>query len=58
MVRQVIDKDLLIFFVQQQNPDANQMAAFTSREPSDQQAFNSHWQKIMTRVGEMRILCY
>lgn len=46
-LRPVIHTDLSIFFEQQQDPDANHMAAFTSRDPSDHQAFNTHWQKIM-----------
>lgn len=46
-LREVVDHDLPIFFEQQTDPDANQMAAFTSRDPSDRQAFNTHWQKIM-----------
>ncbi|MDO9084883.1 MAG: GNAT family N-acetyltransferase [Anaerolineaceae bacterium] len=46
-LRPVLNNDLPIFFTQQKDPDANQMAAFTSRDPSDQEAFNSHWQKIM-----------
>jgi RimJ/RimL family protein N-acetyltransferase len=47
ILRNVINADLTIFFEQQTDPDANQMAAFTSRDPSDQQSFNAHWQKIM-----------
>ncbi len=47
MLREVNINDLPTFFEQQQDPDANQMAAFTSRNPSDQKAFNVHWQKIM-----------
>jgi RimJ/RimL family protein N-acetyltransferase len=46
-LREVIDKDLPIFFEQQTDADANQMAAFTSRDPFDQQSFDTHWQKIM-----------
>ncbi len=47
LLRKVMDNDLPNFFGHQEDPDANQMAAFTSRDPSDQEAFNSHWQKIM-----------
>jgi RimJ/RimL family protein N-acetyltransferase len=46
-LRPVHNSDLPIFFTQQKDPDANQMAAFTSRDPSDQEVFNSHWQKII-----------
>ena len=47
LIRTVLNSDLPIFYTQQQDPDANQMAAFTSRDPFDQQGFNTHWQKIM-----------
>lgn len=46
-LREVIDDDLPIFFEQQKDLEAHQMAAFTSRDPSDQQSFDTHWQKIM-----------
>jgi len=42
-----MDADLPLFFEQQTDPHANQMAAFTSRDPFDQQSFETHWQKIM-----------
>ena len=38
-LRPVLNSDLPIFYTQQIDPDANQMAAFTSRDPSDQHAF-------------------
>ncbi len=47
-LRDIIPSDLPIFFIQQQDPDANYMAAFTSRDPSDRQAFDLHWAKIMS----------
>ena len=46
-LRDVIDTDLSIFFVQQQDPQANYMAAFTARDPSDRDAFDIHWINIM-----------
>lgn len=46
-LREVLESDLSTFFIQQQDPDANFMAAFTSRDPSDRAAFDAHWQKIM-----------
>lgn len=42
----VVD-DLPIFFKHQQEKDAIHMAAFTYKDPSDYQAFNDHWKKIM-----------
>ncbi len=46
VLRDVTDDDLPIFFGQQLDPDANYMAAFTSRDPSDRDAFMAHWAKI------------
>jgi len=46
-LRDVIPSDLPIFFIHQQDPEANRMAAFTSRDPSDREAFDNHWAKIM-----------
>jgi RimJ/RimL family protein N-acetyltransferase len=45
-LRPVQDGDLPIFFHQQQDPESNYMAAFTSRDPSDRGAFDAHWAKI------------
>ena len=46
VLRDVTDDDLPIFFEQQLDPDANYMAAFTSRDPSDRDAFMAHWARI------------
>lgn len=43
-LRDVIETDLPIFFEQQCDPDANEMAAFP---PRDREAFMAHWTKIM-----------
>lgn len=47
LLRDVTDDDLPIFFEQQLDPGANHMAAFTSRDPADRDAFNAHWNKIL-----------
>ncbi len=44
LLRNVIASDLPIFFEQQLDPVANQMAAFPAR---DREAFTAHWAKIM-----------
>jgi RimJ/RimL family protein N-acetyltransferase len=41
-LRDVTDSDLPVFFEQQAEPDANQMAAFPAR---DREAFTAHWTK-------------
>ena len=47
VLRNVTQQDLPIFFEQQLDPEANRMAAFTSKDPSDRDAFTAHWAKIM-----------
>lgn len=46
ILRPVWDADLPILFEQQLDPEANQMAAFTARDPSDRAAFEARWKKI------------
>ncbi|HKT38029.1 MAG TPA: GNAT family protein [Ktedonobacterales bacterium] len=46
VLREVTDDDLPIFFEQQLDPDANYMAAFTSRDSTDRDAFMAHWARI------------
>ncbi|MEI4770585.1 GNAT family N-acetyltransferase [Psychrobacillus sp. FJAT-51614] len=48
ILRNVIGDDLPIFFKHQQNSEANNMAAFTSKEPNDWDSFTTHWYKILT----------
>jgi RimJ/RimL family protein N-acetyltransferase len=43
-LRDVMEADLPIFFEQQPDPDATEMAAFPSR---DKEAFMAHWSRIM-----------
>ncbi len=43
-LRDVIDSDLPVFFEQQFDPIANQMAAFP---PRDREAFMAHWARIL-----------
>ena len=52
-LRDVIESDLPIFFEQQLDPDANYMAAFTSREPTDRDAFMEHWAQILDNVSNI-----
>jgi RimJ/RimL family protein N-acetyltransferase len=47
-LRDIIPSDLDVYFTQQQDPEANYMAAFTSRDPFDRDAFDIHWTKIMS----------
>nr|MBA2396964.1 hypothetical protein [Ktedonobacteraceae bacterium] len=47
LLRDVMMSDLPIFFDQQLDPDANHMAAFTVKDPSDRDAFMTRWAKIL-----------
>lgn len=47
VLRDVVESDLLIFFEQQLDRTANYMAAFTSKDPADRDAFTAHWTKIL-----------
>ncbi len=46
-LRNVVENDLPVFFEQQLDLEANRMAAFTAKDPTDQDAFNAHWAKIL-----------
>lgn len=46
-LRDVIPADLAAFYDQQLDPEANFMAAFTSKNATDRTAFNIHWEKIL-----------
>jgi RimJ/RimL family protein N-acetyltransferase len=47
LLRDVLPEDLPIFFEQQLNQEANHMAAFTAKDPTDREAFMTHWHKIL-----------
>ena len=47
ILRDVVESDLPIFFEQQLDKDANWMAAFTSKNPADREAFMAHWNRIL-----------
>ena len=42
----VAESDLPLFFGFQLDPEANQMAAFTAKDPTDKAAFHDHWKRI------------
>ena len=47
-LRNVFESDLPIFFAHQLDPEANQMAAFTAKDPSDNAYFHQHWSRILS----------
>jgi RimJ/RimL family protein N-acetyltransferase len=46
-LRDVVEDDLPIFFEQQLEPEANYMAAFTAKDPTNRDAFTAHWNRIL-----------
>lgn len=46
-LRDVEMDDLPIFFEHQRDPDANSLAAFTSKDPTNRDAFMAHWARII-----------
>lgn len=47
-IREVEPNDLPVFFEQLQDEEANNMAAFISRDPNNKRAFDKHWKKILS----------
>lgn len=45
-LREVRQEDLTIFFEHQKEPEANQMAGFSAKDPNDRKAFDEHWKRI------------
>ena len=59
MLREVIEDDLPFFFEQQQDPEANWMAAFTAKDPTDWAAFAAKWTKILgNEAGTARTIVW
>lgn len=48
VLRDVVSDDLPVFFQQQLDPEANYMAAFTAKDPTDYAAFMAHWRRILS----------
>ncbi|MFZ0533125.1 MAG: GNAT family N-acetyltransferase [Anaerolineales bacterium] len=46
-LRELKRGDLPLLFDQQLDPEANWMAAFTAKDPTDRQAFDAHWEKVL-----------
>jgi RimJ/RimL family protein N-acetyltransferase len=46
-LREVRASDLPIFFANQLDPEANWMAAFAAEDPTDRDAFDAHWARIV-----------
>jgi RimJ/RimL family protein N-acetyltransferase len=46
-LRDVLEDDLPTFFSYQLDPEAQAMAAFIAKDPTDRQAFMAHWHRIL-----------
>jgi len=46
-LREVESSDLETLYQHQLDPEANRMAAFVHKDPTDKAAFDTHWQKIL-----------
>ncbi|MFG2678116.1 GNAT family N-acetyltransferase [Streptomyces sp. NPDC048392] len=55
-LREVHDSDLPVFFRQMNDPEALRMAAFTPEDPSDWDAFATHWRKIRASRDVVRTI--
>lgn len=49
-LREVQTNDINIFFEHQLDPVAVYMAAFTAEDPTDKEAFDKHWSKILADI--------
>ncbi len=47
ILRDVLSSDVAIFFDQQLDQEANYMAAFTAKDPTNRESFSAHWKRIM-----------
>jgi len=47
LLRNVVNDDLPIFFEHQLDQEANYMAAFTAKDPTNQEVFMIHWHRIL-----------
>ncbi|MEZ4388936.1 MAG: GNAT family protein [Candidatus Krumholzibacteriia bacterium] len=58
-LREVTDADLDVFYIHQCDAGACLMAAFTSPDPTDRDAFDAHWRKVRGEPGitARTILC-
>lgn len=53
ILRDVLNNDVSTFFDQQLDPEANYMAAFTAKDPTNRESFSAHWKRIMADSSVM-----
>ncbi len=52
-LRPVREDDLVEFFLHQQDPEANRMAAFGPKDPADHREFARHWARVLTNPANL-----
>jgi len=59
LLRDVVNDDLPTFFQQQLDQEANYMAAFTAKDPTNQEAFTAHWHRILAdKTGIIKTITF
>ncbi|PKM69770.1 MAG: GNAT family N-acetyltransferase [Firmicutes bacterium HGW-Firmicutes-19] len=53
ILREVLNSDVLIFYNQQLDHEANYMAAFTAKDPTNRESFLAHWKRILADSSVM-----
>lgn len=53
-LRDVIESDLPVFYLQQLDKDANYMAAFTAEDPADEEHFRAFWARILSNPAVLK----
>jgi RimJ/RimL family protein N-acetyltransferase len=54
VLREMVEDDLAVFYEHQREPAAVFMAAFTSADPADREAFWDRWRKLLAAAGLIR----
>ncbi|HLN65221.1 MAG TPA: GNAT family N-acetyltransferase [Symbiobacteriaceae bacterium] len=52
ILRETTEADVFAFFEHQLDPEANRMAAFTGKDPTNRDAFLARWRRILTIANE------
>ena len=57
-LREVVEADFDVLFEQQQDEEARRMAVFGPVDPSDREAFDTRWQRILANPGPTRTIVH
>jgi RimJ/RimL family protein N-acetyltransferase len=56
VLREVHDSDLPVFFRLMNDPESVRMAAFTAKDPTDRDAFDAHWKRVLASSAVNRTI--